>query len=63
MSRTIRVSITFDYYPDEDELIQEEDRSEEELIEYYKSSYIEDIYSMVKYNELYEAVEVEFVDE
>lgn len=37
--------------------------SEEELIEYYKSSYIDDIYSMVKYNELYDGVQVEIVDE
>lgn len=63
MSKVVRVSISFDYYPDEDELIQEGNMSEEELIEYYKSSYIDDIYSMVKYNELYDGVQVEIVDE
>lgn len=63
MSKVIRVSISFDYYPDEDELIQEGNMSEDELIEYYKSCYIDDIYSFVKYNELYDAVEVEILSE
>lgn len=63
MNRVFRVSISFDYYPDEDELILESNRSEEELIEYYKSCYIDDIYSFVKYNELYEAVDVEIISE
>lgn len=63
MSKVVRVSITFDYYPDEDELIQEGNMSDEELIEYYKSSYIDDIYSFIKYNELYDAVEVEILSE
>jgi len=63
MSKVIRVSISFDYYPDEDELIQEGNMSDDELIEYYKSAYIDDIYSFVKYNELYDAVEVEILSE
>jgi hypothetical protein len=63
MSKVIRVGIWFDYYPDEDELIQESNMSQEELEEYYKSSYIDDIYSMVKYNELYEAVEVQIMSD
>jgi hypothetical protein len=60
MSKTIRVSITFDYYPDEDELMS--DMTEDEMLEYAKSSYIDDIYSFVKYNELEEAVSVEVVN-
>lgn len=63
MSKVVRVNITFDYYPDEDELVQEGNMSEDELIEYYKSSYIDDIYSFVKYNKLYDAVEVEILSE
>lgn len=63
MSKVIRVSISFDYYPDEDELIQEANLSEDELIEYYKSAYIDDIYSFVKYNELSDAIEVEILPE
>jgi hypothetical protein len=60
MSKVIRASITFDYYPDEDELMS--DMSEDEMLEYAKSSYIDDIYSFVKYNELEEAVSVEVVN-
>ena len=63
MSKVIRVGIWFDYYPDEDELIQQNNMSQEELEEYYKSSYVDDIYSMVKYNELYEAVEVQIMSD
>lgn len=62
MSKVIRVSIAFDYYPDDDELIQESSMSEEELIEYCKSSYIDDIYSMVKYNELYDGIRAEVIN-
>ena len=60
MSEVVRVGIWFDYSPDEDEdeLIQQSNMSQEELEEYYKSSYIDYIYSLVKYNELYEAVDV-----
>jgi hypothetical protein len=61
MSRVVKVSISFEYYPDEDELMLENNFTEEELIEYYKSAYVDDIYSFVKYNELYEAVNVEIL--
>jgi hypothetical protein len=60
MSKVIRASITFDYYPDEDDLMS--DMTENEMLEYAKSSYIDDIYSFVKYNELAEAVSVEVVN-
>lgn len=63
MSKVVRVSISFDYYPDEDELILENNFTEEELIDYYKSAYVDDIYSFVKYNELYDAVDVEIINE
>ena len=61
MSRVVKVSISFEYYPDEDELMLENNFTEEELIEYYKSAYVDDIYSFVKYNELHEAVNVEIL--
>jgi hypothetical protein len=61
MSKVIRASITFDYYPEEDELM--EGMTEAEMLEYVKSSYIDDIYSFVKYNELADAVEVEILSE
>jgi hypothetical protein len=63
MGNVVRVSISFDYYPDEDELILENNFTEEELIDYYKSAYVDDIYSFVKYNELYDAVNVEVINE
>jgi hypothetical protein len=62
LSKVVRVSISFDYYPDEDELMLENNFTEEELIEYYKSAYVDDIYSFVKYNELYDAVNVEVIN-
>jgi hypothetical protein len=62
MAKVIRVSISFDYYPDEDDIMIENDFTEEELVEYYKSAYVDDIYSYVKYNELYEAVDVEILN-
>jgi hypothetical protein len=62
MAKVIRVSISFDYYPDEDDIMIENDFTEGELVEYYKSAYVDDIYSFVKYNELYEAVDVEILN-
>lgn len=61
MNRVIRVGISFDYYPDEDELVLENNLTEDDLIEYYKDLYVDDIYSFVKYNELREAIEVEVI--
>ena len=61
MTQVIRASISFDYYPEEDELMF--NLTEEEKLEYVKSSYIDDIYSFVKYNELQDAVVVEVVNE
>ena len=59
MSRVIRASITFDYYPDEDPIM--ENLAEEDLVDYVKGSYIDDIYSFVKYGELSHAVNVEIL--
>ena len=61
MNKVIRASISFDYYPEEDELMQ--NMTEAEILEYVKSSYIDDIYSFVKYNELADAVTVEILSE
>ena len=63
MAKVIRVSVSFDYYPDEDELIQEASMTEDEITEYCKSSYLDDIYSMVKYNELHDGIQVEIINE
>ena len=60
MTKVIRASIVFDYYPDEDNLMT--DMSEEDQVEYVRESMIDDIYSFVKYNEVAEAINVEVIN-
>lgn len=60
MTKVIRASIVFDYYPDEDNLMT--DMSEADQIEYVRESMIDDIYSFVKYNEVAEAINVEVIN-
>ena len=59
----IRIGIEFEYDPEQDEFVRGEKMSEEELIEYYKDCYIDDIYSFIKYNELRDAVNVQVIKE
>ena len=63
MSRVVTAKIEFEFYPDEDELIQEGNMSSEELIHYYKELVLEDIMEMsVRYpSDLFDAVVVEGV--
>ena len=63
MSKIIRTSITFDFYPDEDIVVSEENMSDEELMQYFKNCTYEDITSYVKYNELMEIIDVEIINE
>ena len=60
MAKTVRTSIIFDYYVDEDEILSE--MTEEEQLNYCREMMVEDIYSFVKYNEVFEAINVEIVD-
>lgn len=60
--KIVRTSIVFEFYPDEDELIEDSEMTEEEMLEYYKSLAVDDIYGFVKYNELYDVINVEFVE-
>lgn len=60
MAKTIRTSIVFDYYPDEDELMSE--MTEEEQVAYCREMMVDDIYSFVKYNEVYDAVDVQVLN-
>ena len=62
MSRVIRVSISMDFYPDEDEFITE-DLSEEQQEEYYRDLFVEDIYSYTKFGNVWEATNVEVIHE
>ena len=63
MSRVVTAKIEFEFYPDEDELIEEGNMSNEELIQYYKELVLEDITEMaIRYpSDLFDAVVVEGV--
>jgi hypothetical protein len=78
MAKTYKVGISWDYTPDknnyldwEDEYgIQEEDkdedfvaRSEEELIDFLKNEMTEAIYNGLKYNDIWNMIDVEVVDD
>jgi hypothetical protein len=78
MAKTYKVGISWDYTPDdnnyldwEDEYeIQEEDkdedfvaRSEEELINFLKNEMTEAIYNGLKYNDIWNMIDVEVVDD
>jgi len=62
MSKTVRISISMDFYPDQDEFITE-DLSEEQQVEYYRELFIEDIYSYTKFGSVWEATSVEIINE
>jgi hypothetical protein len=64
MSRIIRTSITFDYYPDEDPLLEMmgEDATDEDLMQYARETMAEDI-SQVSYADVINAIDVEFINE
>jgi hypothetical protein len=62
MGRIAKAKIEFSY--DEDSLMEmmgedAKQMTEQELLDYARSSYLEDIYTLVKYDELNQAVEVE----
>ena len=63
MPKVIRGIITFEFYVDEDEVMSE--LSDEEQIEYVKESIVEDIMGMNfgNSNDLYDAIEIEVVNE
>ena len=51
----------FEDWADEDEVL--EPRSQEQIINYVRSELVEALYSSVKYNDLYNMVDVVVVDE
>jgi len=62
MGRIAKAKIEFSY--DEDSLMEmmgedAKQMTEQELLDYARSSYLEDVYTLVKYDELNQAVEVE----
>jgi len=60
MSRVFRVSIAFDTLPDQDDWYAE--MSDEELGDYLKECFYEDILTLYNNNELYEVINLEVID-
>jgi hypothetical protein len=64
MPRVIKVGITFEFHPDtEHEELFEDEKSLEEIIAHAKSMTSDDIDRLVKYNEVYESLQVEVVEQ
>ena len=63
MSRVIKVGITFEFYPDtEHEELFGDEKTLEEIIVHAKSMTSDDIDRLVKYNEVYESLQVEVIE-
>jgi hypothetical protein len=61
MSKVIRVSLSFDFYPEEDELMTE--MSDEQLIEYATDCVVDDIYSYIKDGQVGDMLTAEIIEE
>jgi hypothetical protein len=61
MSNFIRASLVFEYFPEEDEIMQ--DLSPEEQEEYVLGTVIEDIFSYQLHGELQECIKIERIYE
>jgi hypothetical protein len=63
-NRVIKVSIAFEFYPDgEHEELFEDEPTIEEIVAHAKSMTAEDIDRLVKYNEVWDALQVEILTE
>jgi hypothetical protein len=65
-NKFFRATITFDIYPDENGTFDWEDedatpRTEDQLIDFARSELAEAIYNGLKYDELYNMIDVEIV--
>ena len=64
MSRKVKVSISFDISSDDLELIDDDyEMTDEELIQYAKSCFQEDIYSFVHENDLMDFITAELIND
>jgi hypothetical protein len=64
MARVIKVGINFEFYPDgEHGELFEDEPTIEEIVAHAKAMTAEDIDRLVKYNETYEALSVEIVED
>ncbi len=61
MSRVVTATIQFEFYPDEDELMLENNYTDSEMIEYYRELVSEDVSDWVvrNYEDLWNAIEVQ----
>jgi|688.fasta_scaffold360309_5 hypothetical protein len=73
MSKIYKASITMEVYPDENGLMDWEDeydteepennRTEEELLDFVRSELVEALFNGLKYNEIEQMITVEVVEE
>jgi len=61
MSRKVQVSISFEMSADD--FINDEPMTDEEMVEYAKASFLDDIYSFVKYDELMDVIHAEIIND
>jgi hypothetical protein len=61
-NRYVRAHITFEFDKAFVEDGMDREMTDKEFADYARETFIEDIYNFVKYNELQNAVKVEFVD-
>ena len=65
MSKVYRVGLVFNFEPDGEhaEMFEDMDKTEEQLIDYMKSLVCEDIDRYVKYNEVFDGLSVEVIED
>jgi hypothetical protein len=65
MSKVYRVGLVFNFEPDGEhaEMFEDMDKTEEQLIDYMKNLVCEDIDRYVKYNEVFDGLSVEIIED
>ena len=65
MSKVYRVGLVFNFEPDGEhaEMFEDMDKTEEQLIDYMKNLVCEDIDRYVKYNEVFDGLSVEVIED
>ena len=61
MSRKVKTYIAFEMSADD--FINDEPMTDEEMIEYAKACFLDDIYSFVKYDELMDVIHAEIIND
>ena len=65
MAKTYKIGLVFNFEPEGEhaEMFEDMDKTEEQLINYMKNLVCEDIDRYVKYNEVFEGLSVEIIEE